>query len=96
MAQFELNLPEQYNVSEVLFHNLEAGRGEKVAVYWEDQQVTYAQLAETASRLGNGLLDLGLEVGARVMMLMMDTPHFQAYSQHHPHPPQSHVSTMGS
>ncbi|MEM7118909.1 MAG: benzoate-CoA ligase family protein [Chloroflexota bacterium] len=78
MAQYELNLPAQYNASEVLFHNLAAGRGEKVAIYWQDQQVTYAALAEMASRLGNGLRDLGLEPGARVVLVAMDTPHFSA------------------
>jgi len=78
MSQFELNLPDQYNVSEVLFHNLEAGRGDKVAVYCGDRQVTYAELARTANRVGNGLKDLGLEPGARVMMLLLDTPEFPA------------------
>lgn len=78
MAQYNLNLPAQYNASEVLFHNLEAGRGDKVAIYWQDQQVTYAQLTEMASRLGNALTDLGLETGTRVLMLLMDTPHFPA------------------
>ncbi len=78
MPQYELNLPAQYNASEVLFHNLEAGRGDKVAIYWQDQQVTYAALGETACRLGNALRDLGVEAGARIMMLLMDTPQFPA------------------
>lgn len=78
MGQHELNLPAQYNASEVLFHNLEAGRGEKVAIYWEDEQVTYSALAEMASRIGNGLRDLGLDAGARVLLVLMDTPQFPA------------------
>ncbi len=78
MTHYDLNLSPQYNASEVLFHNLEAGRGEKTAVYWQDQQVSYTQLADMASRLGNALRDLGLEPGSRVMMLLMDTPHFPA------------------
>ena len=73
-----LNLPAQYNASEILFHNLEAGRGEKVAIYWEDEQITYASLADTASRIGNAIKALGVEAGARVMMLIMDTPQFPA------------------
>jgi hypothetical protein len=36
MSHFTLELPSQYNASEVLFHNLEAACGDKVAVYWED------------------------------------------------------------
>ena len=73
-----IDLPEQYNASEVLFHNLEAGRGDKIAIYCGDETVTYAQLAETAGRVGNGLKDLGLEAGARVLMLLLDTPAFPA------------------
>ncbi len=73
-----INLPEQYNASEILFHNLDAGRGEKVAIYWEDQQITYAALTDTASRIGNAIKDLGVDTGARVMMLIMDTPQFPA------------------
>ncbi len=36
----KLNLPDSYNVSEVLFHNLEAGRGDKVAIYYGDETAT--------------------------------------------------------
>ena len=71
MTQHDLNLPALYNASEVLFHNLEAGRGSKIAVYWQDQQVTYAELADMANRIGNTLVDSGLAAGARVMMLLL-------------------------
>jgi len=73
-----LNLPDQYNASELLFHNLDAGRGDKIAIYHEEEQHTYAQLCESASRIGNALKDLGLASGERVMLLLMDTPHFPA------------------
>lgn len=76
MSAFKLDLPEQYNAGEVLFHNLDEGRGDKVAVYCGDRTVTYAQLSEMANRVGNGLHDLGLEAGSRVMMLLLDTPEF--------------------
>ncbi|MGB0385637.1 MAG: benzoate-CoA ligase family protein [Ardenticatenaceae bacterium] len=78
MSEFQVIFSEQYNASEVLFHNLEAGRGEKVAIFCGDERVTYGQLAETASRAGNGLKGLGIESGARVMMLLLDTPQFPA------------------
>lgn len=73
-----LNLPSQYNASELLFHNLEAGRGDKVAVYWEDKSYRYADMAQMASQIGNALLDLGMAAGERVLMLLQDTPHFPA------------------
>lgn len=78
MGEFELNLPEQYNASELLYHNLDAGRAEKIAIYHEDERYTYAQVAEMASRIGNGLKTLGVPTGTRVMMLLMDTPQFPA------------------
>ncbi len=78
MSEFQLNLPEQYNASEVLFHNLESGRGEKVAIYCENRQLTYNQLADLAGRVGNGLADLNIESGSRIMMLLLDTPEFPA------------------
>ncbi|MDX1416612.1 MAG: benzoate-CoA ligase family protein [Candidatus Promineifilaceae bacterium] len=78
MLPYDLNLPARYNVSEVLYHNLESGRGGKTAIFWQDQQVTYDALADTAGRIGNALIELGLEPGARVLLLLMDTPHFPA------------------
>jgi benzoate-CoA ligase family protein len=78
MTRFNLGLPEQYNASEVLYHNLQAGRGDKIAIYWQDETMTYAQLSAMASRIGNGLKDLGIPAGSRVMMLLMDTPQFPA------------------
>jgi len=71
-------LTPKYNASEVLFHNLEAGRGDKIAIYYEDEQHTYAQLCESACRIGNALKNLGVPTGSRVMMLIMDTPQFPA------------------
>jgi benzoate-CoA ligase family protein len=74
----DFKLPEQYNVSEILFQNLTAGRGEKVAIYCGDQQITYRQLAEEANRVGNLLRDLQIPPGARIMLLLLDTPVFPA------------------
>lgn len=78
MSDFKFNLPGQYNASEVLIQNLEAGRGDKVAIYYGDEKVSYASLAEMANRVGNGLKDLGIGEGARVMMLLLDSPAFPA------------------
>ncbi len=78
MNDFRFNIPDQYNASQVLFHNLDAGRGDKIAIYCGDESVTYAQLAETANRVGNGLKGLGIAPGERMMMLLLDTPAFPA------------------
>ncbi len=78
MDNFEIDFPDPYNASEVLFHNLEAGRGDKIAIFCEDERLTYAQLGEMANRVGNGLKGLGIEKGARLMLLLLDTPEFPA------------------
>lgn len=78
MGAPQIDLPEIYNASEVLFHNLDAGRSEKTAIYCDRVRLTYGELARLANRLGCGLRDLGLESGARVLMLLRDTPAFPA------------------
>ena len=65
-----------YNASEILFHNLKAGRADKTAVYFGEDKFTYRELAESASRFGNALADMELEKGSRVMLILLDTPNF--------------------
>jgi benzoate-CoA ligase len=78
MSLLELDLPERYNASDVLFRNLDAGRGDKTAVLCGDSRTSYAELAAAAARVGNGLRELGLPRGARVLLLLLDTPAFPA------------------
>ena len=79
MSALDFEFPEIYNASEVLYHNVEeAGRADKVAVYWENVSYTYGQIAEMASRIGNALRYLKIPLGSRIMMLVMDTPQFPA------------------
>ena len=78
MARHPLDLPPRYNVSELLFGNLEAGRESKVAIHALGETVTYGELAATAARCGNALGQLGLALGDRVLLLLLDTPTFPA------------------
>ncbi len=72
-------VPEQFNAaSAFLDHNLQAGRGAQPAIYSQDQVYTYAQIAELANRVGNGLLELGIEQEQRVALLLLDSPEFAA------------------
>ncbi|HLH69458.1 MAG TPA: benzoate-CoA ligase family protein [Candidatus Dormibacteraeota bacterium] len=73
-------LPARYNVAvDLLDGNLEAGRGERVAVRTaEGVQLTYAEVAAAASRMGDALRGLGLEIEQRVLMAMFDGPEFVA------------------
>jgi benzoate-CoA ligase len=70
---------ERYNASLILDANLEAGRGGKVAIRTpEGGELTYAELAAMAARVGHMLRSLGVQREQRVLMVMDDTPAFPA------------------
>ena len=69
-------LPERYNVSVLLDANLAAGRGDKVALYCEDEQVTYSDLLARVCRMGHALRALGVRRENRVLLALGDTPAF--------------------
>ena len=71
-------VPERYNASEILFHNLDEGRGDKTAVVSALGTLTYAGLCAEASRIGNALASLGLEAQERVLLFLDDTPAYPA------------------
>src|SRR5437667_1950370 len=72
-------IPDQFNAaSAFLDRNLAEGRGAKTAIYYEGTAYTYAQIAELANRIGNGLLDLGIDMEQRVALLLLDSPQFAA------------------
>src|SRR5919205_4552284 len=72
-------LPDQFNAATAfLDRNLQEGRGSKTAIFYEGQAYTYAQVAELANRVGNGLLNLGLDLEQRVALLLLDSPQFAA------------------
>jgi len=74
-----ITLPDQFNAATVfLDRHLAEGRGSKTALYYEGTTYSYAQIAELANRIGNGLLDLGVEMEQRVAMLLFDSPEFTA------------------
>ncbi|MCP3974097.1 MAG: acetate--CoA ligase [bacterium] len=59
--------------------HIEAGRGDKIAYYWEgepgdDRVITYRELGEEVNRFSNGLKSLGVEKGDRVAIYMGMVP----------------------
>ncbi|MDQ3947245.1 MAG: benzoate-CoA ligase family protein [Actinomycetota bacterium] len=66
------------NVSLLLDRNLEAGRGDKVAVRCGDEHVTYTQLLGLACQAGRALADRGVRREERVLLVLDDTPAFPA------------------
>lgn len=70
-------LPERFNAaSDLLDHNLAAGRGGKTAVIDRDGETSYAELAERVARMAGVFADLGIEREARVLLCLVDTVDF--------------------
>ncbi len=71
------DIPEQFNAVEAFIDkHLAAGRGDRVALCWNDQTVTYAQLAANVNRVGNVFLRLGIRPEERVLLAVFDSPAF--------------------
>ena len=75
-----LELPDIYNAATTFVdENITQGRGGKVAIYYQDQKITYQEVFENVNRTGNALRDLGIEIENRVLVILPDSPEF-AYS----------------
>src|SRR3954454_5511681 len=72
-------VPERFNMATLLVdRHLAEGHGERVAVYYRDEQVSYWDLAALVNRIGNALYSLGLGLGDRIVLLLPDCPQFLA------------------
>jgi benzoate-CoA ligase family protein len=71
------DLPARFNAaSHFVDRHLGAGGGDAPAFLYEDTLLTYADLAVLANRTGNALLELGVGMEDRVLMLCLDAPEF--------------------
>lgn len=67
--------PDRFNpCEELLDKQVEAGRGDRTAVLFEDQRITYAQLLTQANKLGSALRELGVGEGDRVILRTPNIP----------------------
>ena len=74
-----IEFPEKFNMAQYfLDHNIEEGRGDKVAVYYRNERYTYAEVQQMANRCGNALIELGIEMEDRVLMVLPDSIEFVA------------------
>ncbi|MBI2156854.1 MAG: benzoate-CoA ligase family protein [Candidatus Rokubacteria bacterium] len=70
-------LPAQFNIAAHLVdRHVAEGRGAAPAFLYEDRTLTYADLQELANRTGNALLELGVGLEDRVLMICLDAPEF--------------------
>ena len=67
--------PQRLNSTEELVdRQIETGRGDKVAILFEDQRITYKQLQASVNKLGSGLKGLGIEEEDRVLLRCPSIP----------------------
>src|SRR5215510_3694745 len=71
-------VPERYNASRILFDNLAAGRGDRLALTGPGGTRTYAKLCAEAAQWGHGFQSLGLKRGDRILMFLDDTSAYPA------------------
>jgi benzoate-CoA ligase family protein len=74
-----LSLPDLYNASTTFIDaNLEAGRGSKTAIVFEDRILSYNDVAAMVFQTGNALKKLGVQMEQRVGIVALDSPEFAA------------------
>ena len=67
--------PQKVNSTEELVdRHVEAGRGERVAILFEDQKITYRQLQSSINKLGSALKGLGIGEEDRVLLRVPSIP----------------------
>ena len=67
------DLPQYYNVAEILEHNL-ASRADKTALWSDEGSMTFGEVSAEVNRVGNALRSLGVRFGDCVGILSPDRP----------------------
>ena len=75
----DFTIPDQFNLTTYyLEENLLKGRGENIAIHYEDGTYTYNELLALTNRVGNVFKNLGLHVEDRVLLVLQDSPEWVA------------------
>ena len=79
MTASPIAIPDRFNAASFFVdRNVDEGRGDQVALLCEGQTQTYGQIQDSVNRVGNALLDLGVEKEHRVLLVLRDGPEFVA------------------
>jgi benzoate-CoA ligase family protein len=72
-----VELPAVYNAATTFVdENITRGRGNRTAIFYQDQRFTYQEVFEKVNRAGNALKELGIEIEQRVLLVLPDSPEF--------------------
>jgi benzoate-CoA ligase len=78
-SSVKFELPDRYNlVDHFVDRHIREDRGQKTAILSGHRRLTYSEIAEHVNRVGNGLLNLGLQAEQRVLLVLPDIPEFVA------------------
>ena len=67
---------DSYNASTLIDSNVEAGRGNQIAILSGEERITYRQLLDQMCAMGRALGALGINRENRVLLILNDTPAF--------------------
>ncbi len=71
--------PDRFNMADYfLDHNIEKGKGGKIAVYCAEASYTYSDVQGMANKFGNALKSLGVRIEDRVLIVLPDSIEFVA------------------
>ena len=74
-----LEIPKKLNMAYYACDRwVEEGRGDSVAIYLEDQKITWAELQIAVNQFGNALKKLGVQKGDRFIIRLHNTPEYYA------------------
>ena len=74
-----LPLPKEFNMATyILDDNIAAGRGERIAIYYQEEKYTFNNLIALTNKIGNVLKELGVERENRVLVILNDSPEWVA------------------
>ncbi|MDY7034964.1 MAG: benzoate-CoA ligase family protein [Thermodesulfobacteriota bacterium] len=69
------SVPQEMNMTTyILDANLTAGRGDKIAIYYQEKTYTFNDLYTLTNKVGNALKELGVERENRVIVILGDSP----------------------
>jgi 2-aminobenzoate-CoA ligase len=72
----EIDYPEKFNLADVLLDQNVKERGDKVAIYFEAQRITFYELQAKVNRFANALREIGVEKNDRVMLRSPNVPEY--------------------
>lgn len=75
----QMRLPPRFNAtSAILDANVVRGASDRIALYYQDEKITYRDIQKMVNRVGNSLKDLGIELENRIAILLSDCPQWAA------------------